>query len=148
MVVSRTDSRLTGDITRRFQGTTEEDERKRRITRRGITFGTRVAHPSTFQALDQLPSKGGRPALHVLSGEYSAPVCIHAARLVQYPWVRAPNTRLDSVVGQPPTPKAVEQSWSTEYGQAPTTKFRFENFVRMKGGEYFFAPSLRFFAAL
>ena len=60
----------------------------------------------------------------------------------------APNTGLDSVVGQPPTPKAVEQSWSTEYGQAPTTKFRFENFVRMKGSEYFFAPSLRFFAAL
>ena len=131
-----------GDIPPTFPGTTDEDERRRRITRRGITYGSRQMHPSTFQGLDQLPS-GGVGLLFM---------CFQASIRQQFAFMQRgwcnnpdfvrPGTGLDPVIGHPPTPPAVEQSWPTDYGNPGTVNFRFEHFVRMKGGEYFFEPTM------
>ncbi|MDB5327023.1 MAG: hypothetical protein JWM57_2592, partial [Phycisphaerales bacterium] len=62
---------------------------------------------------------------------------------------------IDPVIGQeaavptPPNPPSIPQSWPTEWGDEdfaahPKAKFSFGGFVTMKGGEYFFAPSLPF----
>jgi deferrochelatase/peroxidase EfeB len=59
-----------------------------------------------------------------------------------------PGTGIDPVVGHQSSPPAAEPSWSSEYGGAPHTPFRFENFVKMKGGEFFFAPSIPFLREL
>jgi Dyp-type peroxidase family len=138
-----------GDIPRTFDGTTEEDERKRRITRRGITFGSRIAHPNTFQALDDLPSKG----VGLLFMCFQASIRQQFA-FMQRSWCNAPDfvkegtTGIDPVIGQSGGQVTVEQSWSKEYNGPADTKFRFQEFVHMKGGEYFFAPSIPFFRSL
>ena len=64
------------------------------------------------------------------------------------------GTGIDPVIGQggaapPPAP----QNWRPHYGgetqpddpeDAETKEFLFEGFVKMKGGEFFFAPSIPF----
>jgi Dyp-type peroxidase family len=126
----------------------EEAARKRRITRRGITYGDRVKHPHQFQAIDDLPS-GGVGLLFM---------CFQASIRQQFAFMQKAwcnnhefvkgETGIDPVVGQPASPPGVEQTWSKEYGNPPETKFRFEHFVRMRGGEFFFAPSILFLLSL
>ena len=58
-----------------------------------------------------------------------------------------PGTGMDPVIGQsgngfPPL------KFPTKCGQSGRTRFRFHQFVTMKGGEYFFMPSLTFREAL
>jgi hypothetical protein len=45
-------------------------------------------------------------------------------------------------------PPAVKQTRSKEYGAPKNTQFSFESLVRMKGGEFFFAPSIPFLRGL
>jgi len=136
-----------GDIERQFGGAAE-DERKRRITRRGIPFGDRVKEPNQFQAIDDLPSEG----VGLLFMCFQASIRQQFA-FMQKAWCNNANfvqggAGIDPVIGQPSSPPGVEQTWSKEYGTPPDTKFRFEHFVRMKGGEFFFAPSIPFLIGL
>jgi hypothetical protein len=56
---------------------------------------------------------------------------------------------MDTVIGQHTGTPALEQTWRPEYGQAePTIRFLLGRFVKMKGGEFFFAPSLPFLKGL
>lgn len=124
------------------------EERERRITRRGIPYGERIKPPNQFQAIGDLPSKG----VGLLFMCFQASIRLQFAFL-QKIWCNNPNfmrpaTGIDSVVGQPASTLAVEQNWSKEYGSPPSTRFRFEHFVRMKGGEFFFAPSIPFLRGL
>ncbi len=136
-----------GDIERQFGGTVE-DERKRRITRRGIPYGDRVKHPDQFQAIDDLPS--GDVGLLFMC--FQASIRQQFA-FMQKAWCNNPDfvqgeIGIDPIVGQPASPPGAEQIWSKEYDSPPATKFRFEHFVRMRGGEFFFAPSLPFLLSL
>jgi deferrochelatase/peroxidase EfeB len=111
-------------------------------------MGSRVRHPNTFQALDQLPS--GDVGLLFMCFQASIR---HQFAFMQRAWCNAANfvrngTGLDPVIGQPPAPPAMEQSWPKDYGNPGSVKFRFEHFVRVRGGEYFFAPSLPFLNSL
>jgi hypothetical protein len=55
--------------------------------------------------------------------------------------------KLDPVIGQGP---AVSQPWPQAWDSVPlaTTAFPFQGHVHMRGGEYFFAPSLTFLKGL
>lgn len=55
-----------------------------------------------------------------------------------------PGTGVDGVIGQTGAAAASPQPWPTEYRNdaSPRRPFDFANFVTMKGGEYFFCPSL------
>jgi Dyp-type peroxidase family len=135
--------------------TTLEEERRRRITRRGIPYGK--PHPDL----------GCDPAV---SGESEAGdergllfMCFQANieeqfEFIQRVWVDnnefpkglnpfTDNTGDDPLIGQD---RDEPQRWPKKYDSpaAGTKKFNFESDVRLKGGEYFFAPSLPFLASL
>lgn len=67
---------------------------------------------------------------------------------IQKTWANAPGfpplrgrPGIDPVIGQG---NAGEQKWPIEYGSKDEIDFDFAGFVKMKGGEYFFAPSIGF----
>ncbi len=71
---------------------------------------------------------------------------------IQNTWSNAPRfpplrgmTGIDPLTGQG---DEGSQSWPERYGSETEVKFDFAGFVRMRGGEYFFAPSLGFLRSL
>ena len=57
------------------------------------------------------------------------------------------GTGVDPVIGQVPGggPAPIAQQWPKQWGQAGTVQpFSFGQFVTLKGGEFFFAPSIAF----
>lgn len=139
-----------GDTVRAL-GATLDNERGHRIARRGIPYGTRNRHPNAFQALDDLPSKD----VGLLFMCYQSSIRNQFA-FMQHAWANnvefisgAPTvTGTDPIIGQSGTP-ATAQGWFPTYGDSTgrETSF-FGNFVTMKGGEFFFAPSIPFLANL
>ena len=57
-----------------------------------------------------------------------------------------PETGMDPVIGQKGENAVPEQKWPIEYNSPSTgvATFNFGEFVHMKGGEFFFAPSMTF----
>ncbi|HEY9597244.1 MAG TPA: peroxidase, partial [Cyanophyceae cyanobacterium] len=54
---------------------------------------------------------------------------------------------VDAVIGQGGE-DIQEQNWPKQWGKNDNVSFQFANFVRMKGGEFFFAPSISFLKTL
>lgn len=50
---------------------------------------------------------------------------------------------IDTVIGQAEE-DIKEQNWPNQWGKSGNVSFHFANFVKMKGGEFFFAPSISF----
>lgn len=140
-----------GDKQRQF-GVPLTQERTQRIARRGISFG-----PVTLD-----PAPGDSVGLLFLCAQSSIP---DQFEFIQALWSNfeqflQPGTGLDAVIGQlPPSEsrdQALEQPWPKVYGShnqldfsqqppAPTSPFfpkRVGQWVTMRGGEYFFVPSL------
>ena len=158
-----------GDIQRQFSlpGTSNPQldegitERPRRITRRGITFGERERHPEEEQPIELLPTKS-------LGDDHSKSVgllfmCFQSSISKQFAFMqrRWANARgfvnpagigLDPVIAQDRTGAPGGQTWRPDYGAVsaprPDVPFDFSGFVAMKGGEFFFAPSVSFFSSL
>ena len=133
-----------GDTVREF-GVPEEDERGHRVTRRGITYGERNRHPDAFQALEDLPTEG----VGLLFMCFQSSIKNQFA-FIQKDWVNQKSflrggTGLDPIIGQGPKS---DQKWPVNWGGVETEKFEFSGFVTMKGGEFFFAPSIPFLRAL
>jgi Dyp-type peroxidase family len=137
-----------GDVVRKFGGSEEERERVRRITRRGIPYGSRPEHPNDFQTLDELPTGG----VGLLFMCFQASIANQFA-FIQASWANnesfvAPNTGRDPVIGQAGAEEPIQQAWPVQWGQAETMAASFGGFVTLKGGEYFFAPSIPFLKVL
>ncbi len=140
-----------GDVTRHFGADEREGERDRRITRRGIPFGQRPTHPNAFQTISELPSAG----VGLLFMCFQSSIVDQFA-FMQSAWVNNEGfvnggTGIDPIIGQfasGTTP--LDQNWPKKWGPPAdpdppnTPAFRFEGFVKMKGGEFFFAPSMEF----
>jgi Dyp-type peroxidase family len=135
--------------------TSPEDERKRRIVRRGIPYGK----PVPDLCGPEVPSD---PNLAADRGLLF--MCFQANiekqfEFIQRTWVDNPNfpdsvllpfedkTGDDPLIGQA---RGKKQRWPKKYGDenAGRTKHNFESAVTLKGGEYFFAPSIPFLKAL
>jgi Dyp-type peroxidase family len=141
-----------GDTTGNFDPLGDETERSRRITRRGITYGNRNRHPDAFQALEDLPTEG----VGLLFMCFQSSIANQFA-FMQAIWINNPDfarpivkagpldTGLDPVVGQG---TGSEQHWPLTWGGAETKDFDFSGFVKLKGGEFFFAPSIPFLKVL
>lgn len=139
-----------GDTTRRF-GVSERDERDHRITRRGIPFGKREKHPNDAQAIADFPTKG----VGLLFMCFQSNIGNQFA-FIQSSWVNNESfvkggVGIDPVIGQ--NGIAAPQNWRPHYGgetepgnpkDAETKEFLFQGFVKMKGGDFFFAPSIAF----
>lgn len=126
-------------------GATIAQERAHRITRRGITYGERPAHPQDSQSLEELPSSG----VGLLFMCFGSGIANQFA-FMQASWANNENfvnpaTGTDPVIGQfaPGTPPA-SQKWSSTWDGPANTSFPFADFVHLKGGEFFYAPSLEF----
>jgi Dyp-type peroxidase family len=134
-----------GDTTNNFTPRGDETERSRRITRRGITYGARNRHPDAFQALEDLPTEG----VGLLFMCFQSSIANQFA-FIQKIWVNdagfvRPGTGTDPVIGQGPVST---QNWLQTWGGNATTSFDFGGFVKLKGGEFFFAPSIPFLKVL
>jgi Dyp-type peroxidase family len=154
-----------GDILRQFNISEDVAERPRRITRRGITYGERNRHPDFSQALEDLPTKG----VGLLFMCFQSSIANQFA-FIQSQWVNEEGfikggIGIDPVIGQVPqpgggVPAPLEQTWPIQFGpqadpanpgarKPPDVKpFSFGGFVTMKGGEFFFAPSIPFLRGL
>lgn len=146
----------------------EEHDRSRRIVRRGIPYGERAGRVDRFQVLDDLPSGG----VGLLFGCFQSSITKQFSFMqktwannadFKLPFFKNPalaSTGLDPIIGQPSAPTS-QQHWRKEYDGTPgqpapaqltdlslalshPTPFSFQGFVKFRGGEFFFAPSLPF----
>jgi deferrochelatase/peroxidase EfeB len=120
------------------------------MARRGITYGERSDDPNDDD-IENKPEGG----VGLLFMAYQS-ILENQFEFTQQSW--ANNTRfhfaspsqpvgIDPVIGQPKA--GGSQRYPLTYGQEPLSEpFDFSGFVTMKGGEYFFAPSLSFFKKL
>ncbi|MDJ1494783.1 hypothetical protein QNI19_17725 [Cytophagaceae bacterium DM2B3-1] len=138
-----------------------EDEKKHIMARRGITYGIRQVNPEFEQSLAQMPTEG--VGLLFMSFQKSIE---NQFQFIQINWANnagfpklppgAPAIKpgIDAIIGQvdPTTPKPhlSHGHYAVDYGNGPLLpkSFSFELFVTMKGGEYFFAPSIPFLKSL
>jgi len=134
----------------RIRGSTDEAERARRIARRGIPYGERNRDPNEFQALDDLPTGG----VGLLFMCFQASITRQFA-FIQHSWVENanfvnPNTGPDPIIAQKKPAGPGQQQWPLDWNNPPagTQAESFGNFVTMKGGEFFFAPSIPFLKSL
>jgi Dyp-type peroxidase family len=140
---------------------TVEDEKLRRIARRGIPYGGDL---TVDKPEGELPEGG----VGLLFFCYQADI-LEQFEFIQRVWANNPFflepaksgkknqhydvTGLDPLIGQkhPTSPGAAQpaRNWPSAWGQ-PTKKcpVDFAGFVSMKGGEYFFSPSLTFLRSL
>jgi len=118
-----------------------EAERARRIVRRGITYGRRNIEPRDHPVIDKMPT-GGVGLLFMCFqsdiGNQFEFIQKSLANDAKFPRV---GTGLDPVIGQG---ESQSQTWPREWDKPETADFNFGGVVTMKGGEYFFAPSISF----
>ena len=127
-----------------------EEERGRRIVRRGVPYGIRPA-----------PSGSSREERGTAGETGLLFMCFQSDigrqfEFIQRAWVDNPNfpelllvpglnTGDDALIGQ--HPRAL-QRWPKEWGKSGRflgrRRFNFGDYVRLRGGEYFFTPSLSF----
>jgi Dyp-type peroxidase family len=119
-------------------------EKMHRVARRGVTYGPRTAESLVDESL--MPSRG----VGLLFMCFQADIG-NQFEFIQRNWSNnasfpAARTGLDPVTGQG---ARSSQSWPRAWGEASApARADFGGFVTMKGGAYFFAPSLEFFAGL
>lgn len=131
-----------------------EFNKTKQLVRRGIPYEdkprVRDADGNLSDRAEDLPTGG----VGLLFMCYVADIA-QQFEFVQAAWVNTPDfaqpgTGKDPLIGQPADSPArpTVYHWPTGYG-APTTKnARFGDFITMRGGEYFFAPSLSMLQSL
>ena len=107
------------------------NEKKRRIARRGITYG----------------KKGGKVGLIFIC--YQSDIK-DQFEFIQRRWANSHNfsrrgTGLDPVIGQDGGPQEDNDhpNWPVQYDSEDRRRIAFGEHVRLRGGEYFFAPSMK-----
>ncbi|MFS0773868.1 hypothetical protein [Sphingomonas sp. 1P08PE] len=129
-----------GDVRRRFGGVDDSGERQHIMARRGMTYGrrNRVTNPTD--------EPSGNVGLMFMA--YHRDLAT-GFEFTQRSWANegnfvAPGTGRDPIIGQrgtnPGLPVAIPGAWGKRGGA--TTPVTFAEFVRHRGGEYFFAPAL------
>jgi Dyp-type peroxidase family len=122
-----------------------EFDKSVQMARRGITYGVRLQDPKSMDFLDQ-PNDG--VGLLFMSYQASIEAQFH---FMQTRWANDESfptggVGIDPVIGQS---GASSQTWFPTYNSNLGGKpFLFKGFVKLKGGEYFFAPSISGLASI
>lgn len=126
-----------GQTAELFPGTSLESERDHRIVRRAIAFGTRENNTAGLLFICMQSS------------------IVDQFEFMQASWANAnqfikQNVGQDTVIGQAKQVPAEGQAYPNQWGDESkgTQHFDFKNFISLKGGEYFFAPSIEFLKSL
>ncbi len=138
------------------------DERTRIMARRGIPFEDkpRLAHPSALpdaktlaefkhDVLPLLPKGGVGLLFMAYNGSLTRQFVFTQASWANNIAFQVAGTGVDPIIGQGAVAGTGPQ-WSESWDDPASVKksFDFHGFVTMRGGEYFFAPSLTFFKSL
>ena len=128
------------------------DERLHIMARRGQTYGVRTDQPNDGR-IDNKPSKD----VGLLFMAFNADIA-QQFEFAQGAWANNPgfprlpagagSPGLDLVIGQSPNPRPDIHCPAQRGGSTMTTTTASPQAVTMKGGEYFFMPSLSFFRSL
>lgn len=130
-----------GDSVRMGPRVSLEQERSHIMARRGITYGKRdLDENKEFLKYDYPEGEVG-----LLFMAYQNNIA-NQFEFTQRFWANnedfaLKNTGIDPVIGQHTGP-IVDQTYPKKWGEPATHKFTFADFVKMLGGEYFFAPSI------
>lgn len=124
------------------------DSKTHLMARRGIPYGLRTDDPNEANSGDK-PSKD----VGLLFMAYQSSL-ENQFEFTQQAWVNNTNFRIgetgiDPLIGQPKGPSG--QKWPVSYGRTLSDgriEDDFSGFVTMRGGEYFFAPSISFLKSL
>ena len=124
------------------------DSKDHLMARRGIPYGQRTDDPNDGK-IDNKPSKD----VGLLFMAYQSSL-EKQFEFTQQSWVNNPNFRIgstgiDPLIGQASGPSG--QKWPVKYGKTLSDGRNdddFSGFVTMRGGEYFFAPSISFLKSL
>jgi Dyp-type peroxidase family len=122
------------------------DEKKHIMARRGIPFGLRNVNTNITPSIPQMPDDG----VGLLFMSYQASL-INQFEFIQTNWVNDPNfpstgNGSDPILGQGVVSKG---KFAKEYDNAASLQQEsFQSFVTLRGGEYFFAPSIAFLKSL
>jgi deferrochelatase/peroxidase EfeB len=121
------------------RNTRAEAEREHRIVRRGMTYGRR--RPDLLDA----PEYGVGLLFMCFQRSIAHQFAWMQQRGAGNPSLANPGTGRDPLIGQrAPGETAAVPQWPAEWGKPETRPFNFESYIALKGGEFFFAPSLRF----
>jgi len=124
-------------------------EMRRRIVRRGISYGERQVEPKDNPRAEQMPTRDVGLLFMCFQSSLA-----NQFGFLQKMWANSPDfvskhTGIDPVAGQHGGhPCSIVQRWPLEWGKPEMTPFDMRGFVTMKGGELLFAPSLQFLRSL
>jgi Dyp-type peroxidase family len=118
-----------------------------RIVRRGITYGEREKEPQDNPSLEELPDNG----VGLLFMCYQRNI-VQQFEVLQHLYANDPRfpeeqePGIDPIIGQPGGNGVGQLKWPAQWNdpREQHKPFDFHSFVTLKGGEYFFAPSIYF----
>jgi len=133
-----------GDLADRHGLTMDYAERHHRIARRSMTYGQRKTPPFERQPREDLPTGD----VGILFGAYQASIANQFAFIQS--WLTRTDFSRDGVGVDPITGARRPGSANTWRlsPAGPAVRSDFGSFVTLKGGEFFFAPSMPFLAML
>lgn len=117
---------------------------KHSIVRRGIPFGYRSASPTVELHDAQYPVNG--VGLLFMCFQASIEEQFEKMQIAANTPTTSNQSDIDPIIGQPKSCVKPSYAFPHVYGQQTVTSCQpFGSFVEMKGGAYFFAPSIQFF---
>jgi Dyp-type peroxidase family len=127
-----------------LNGGLDAEERSHRIARRGITYGERNPEPKDATLDDELPERDVGLLFMCFQSSIDNQFAYMQRRFASDPQFCRRDTGLDPVIGQSRGAESASQKWPANWGDIYTKRFSFPSFVKMKGGDFFFAPSIQF----
>lgn len=126
-------------------GVTLEQERSHIMARRGITYGDRLEVDGRGQVAEFDPKLYPTSNVGLLFMAYQSDLA-NQFEFTQQTWANNPDfvkaqTGIDPVIGQG-SGASIPQLQCPVWGEPGKQPISFSGFVTMKGGEYFFAPSI------
>ena len=120
-------------------------EKIRRIARRGITYGDPQKPSRATQQQEAAPNPEGAGVLFLCFQSYIP----GQFAFMQKAWCNRQSffesgTGPDALIGQSVQHWEAPQPWPRAYGKPGARRFNFSDMVQLKGGEFFFAPSIAF----
>lgn len=126
-------------------GESKDQQRSHRIVRRGITYGDPTP-PGDDR--DALPEKGVGLLFQCCQANLGDQFEYLQQSFADNEGFSKTSTGRDPVIGQSAANSFPDLKFPNPWGKPGRTLFSFHSFVTMKGGEYFFVPSISFLTGL